>query len=45
VVLLEWVLMSVSWNILAGCVRTKIAFVENSFTTEDAETRSLFIIR
>lgn len=29
--------MSVSWNILAGCVRTKIVFAENSFTTEDAE--------
>ena len=34
VVLLEWVLMSVSWNILAGCVRMRIVFAENSFTTE-----------
>ena len=35
--------MSVSWNILAGCVRTKIVFAENSFTTEDAEdTEFLF---
>lgn len=29
--------MSVSWNILAGCVRMRIVFAENSFTTEDAE--------
>jgi hypothetical protein len=42
---LEWVLMSVSWNILAGCVRTKIVFAENSFTTEDAEDTESFIIR
>lgn len=27
--------MSVSWNILAGCVRMRIVFAENSFTTED----------
>ena len=27
--------MSVSWNILAGCVRMRIVFVENSFTTEE----------